>query len=246
MFIQFLCMYLLYGVWLIFFINYFFEKNSFLGKPEALTSPKYAAFTRSDYPKWNKTKMFFCGLFLLPIRGVAVPLLILFTFLELKLMTVIFSVKDYSQPQNPVFLKLCKWCLRINCRLILFFFGYYYIPKSVVKSEGSEYLEVVPETQDAIIISNHVSYIDIFYLLSQARNVCFVSNQLVRHYPLVGMVAEIIQCIFVDRKKKDSKINAIKNIEQRVEALKQSPKSKRPIYRFYIPKIVNRSLGSIA
>jgi 1-acyl-sn-glycerol-3-phosphate acyltransferase len=83
----------------------------------------------------------------------------------------------------------------------------------------------MPESKHAIIISNHMSFMDIFYFLSQSRPVCFVSNHLVIKYPLVGKIAQIIQCVFVNRKEKESKIKCLNDLKERAENLRQLPDS---------------------
>lgn len=221
----FMCMFALYAVWLLYFVRSLFEKYSYIGKPECINNPNYPAFTRADYANWSKTKLYLGGIFLLPIRAVLISGLILLTFLELLLVSIVFRVKDFAGAQSPAYLKVSKFFLRINCRLILFLFGFYYIPTTTIKSAGSEYLRPVPDTPGAIIVSNHISFIDIYFFLSQARPVCFVSNQLVRGYPLVGLIAQIIQCVFVNRKVKESKIKCLADIRKRSQDLLENPKS---------------------
>ena len=233
--IGFLCMFALYMLWLRFFINSLFEKYAYFQKPECTDNPKYPAFTRSDYLLWSRCKLYLGGIFLLPIRCFFITGLILMGFLELLLISVIFRVKDFTQPQSSAFLRISKFFLRLNCRLILFFFGFYYIPTRTIPSAGSEYLRAGPDAPNAIIVSNHISFIDVFFFLSQARPVCFVSNQLVKGYPLVGLIAQIIQCVFVNRKVKESKINCLADIQRRSEHLAQNPKSRIGKSRIFWP-----------
>ena len=225
MLVEFLFMYFLYAIWMFYFVNNLFQKYSFLSKPECILNDKYPAFTRSDYHKWSKCKMFFCGLILLPIRVIAITGIVIIAFLELKFIVLIFGIKDFNLPQNPKFLKISKLCLRINCRLILLFFGFLWIPKKTIKSNTPSYFTKLPESDNAIIVSNHISFIDIFFHLSHSTPVCFVSNQLVINYPLVGMIAQIIQCVFVDRRNKQSRQKCISDLKQRSDKLANNPES---------------------
>jgi 1-acyl-sn-glycerol-3-phosphate acyltransferase len=51
-----------------------------------------------------------------------------------------------------------------------------------------------------VLVSNHLSYLDIL-LLAAAAPVVFVSKKEVRAYPLIGRVAALAGTIFIDRKK---------------------------------------------
>jgi len=60
---------------------------------------------------------------------------------------------------------------------------------------------VVPP--DCIVVSNHVSFYDILYFLS-AFAPPFVAKQGVKDIPFVGFIAEMMECIFVDRENRTS------------------------------------------
>lgn len=178
--------------------------------------------------------MFLCGITLLPFRGLLISATIILTFLELKFIVLIFGIRDFTLPQNPMFLKISKWCLRINCRIILFCFGFYYIPKILIKAKEQSYFKSMPDSPNAILVSNHISFIDIYFFLCQSRPVCFVSNQLVINYPLVGTIAQIIQCVFVNRKNKQSRIKCIEDLKKRSDQLNENPESNLQNF-FYFP-----------
>ena len=233
MLIPFACLYLLYAIWLYYMVNNLHSKYSFLNNEECIRNDKYPAFTRDDYVNWNKVKFYFCGLFLLPIKAALMCTLILMAFLLLSLFSMLFGIKDFSKPQNSCYLKFAKLTLRLFCRLLLLGFGFFWLSKDQIKSNGNSYLKKMPESKHAIIISNHTSFVDILYLLSQSRPVCFVSNHLVIKYPLVGKIAQIIQCVFVDRKLKESKIKCLNDLKERSENLRQCPDSNSFIYDIY-------------
>lgn len=50
-----------------------------------------------------------------------------------------------------------------------------------------------------VLVSNHVSYVDILYFLSQCGPVSFVAKAGVRAVPIIGLCAATYGCIFVDR-----------------------------------------------
>ena len=55
--------------------------------------------------------------------------------------------------------------------------------------------------QPALILCNHVSWLDI-PLLASIGPVAFVAKQEVSHYPIVGVIAKLMRTVFVDRKRR--------------------------------------------
>ena len=233
-----LCCLWMWLLFLVLFINYIFEKYHFLKQTKRMSSFNLPAFSREDYPKWSKCSFILTGFLLAPIRIAGILKCILLIFIQLKILSWIFCVNDFSKAQSPMFLKLGKLTLRFYCRLILFLFGYWWIPSSKLEpcEENFEGLECLPESSKAVIVCNHVSFIDIFYLLSQDRPVCFVSNALVKDFPLVGMISRIMQCVFVERKSKESRAKCFSDMKSRIKNIAKQPKCKhiwsRVLYNF--------------
>jgi lyso-ornithine lipid O-acyltransferase len=59
----------------------------------------------------------------------------------------------------------------------------------------------VPKPGAALVISNHVSWIDIV-VLSAAMPVSFVAKREIAHWPLFGTMARLQRTVFVDRERK--------------------------------------------
>eukprot|EP00002_Diphylleia_rotans_P023163 TRINITY_DN4551_c0_g4_i6.p1 TRINITY_DN4551_c0_g4~~TRINITY_DN4551_c0_g4_i6.p1 ORF type:complete len:199 (+),score=27.56 TRINITY_DN4551_c0_g4_i6:50-646(+) len=55
-----------------------------------------------------------------------------------------------------------------------------------------------------VIVSNHISYCDILFHMSQGYFPAFISKAEVSKFPLVGAIAKAMGCLFVDRLKKDN------------------------------------------
>ena len=51
-----------------------------------------------------------------------------------------------------------------------------------------------------MVISNHVSWFDIFYILYGFYPVSFVSKEEVKKFPVIGSLAKSINCVFIKRK----------------------------------------------
>uniref|UniRef100_A0A7S3G5J6 Phospholipid/glycerol acyltransferase domain-containing protein n=1 Tax=Palpitomonas bilix TaxID=652834 RepID=A0A7S3G5J6_9EUKA len=104
--------------------------------------------------------------------------------------------------------KMCFFCLRVLCRVLLCVGGFYHI-----KVRGKQNLRE-GRKHGAIVIANHLSYLDPLLLL-YAVGPTFVSKSGVAKYPLVGPIAKSIQVIFVTREKKDSRRAVIEEIQRR-------------------------------
>ena len=220
-----LCSLWLWFLFLYFQINYLFDKYHFLKHTKKMASHNLPAFSRHDYAFWNKCSMICTGFFLAPIRIMIILNSILLIFIQLKILTYVYWVEDFSEAQSPGFVKLSKLTLRFYCRIILFMFGYWRLPKEKVKASKLNYpgLKLLPEKKKAMIVSNHVTFIDIFYFLSQEKQGCFISNALVKDYPLVGMIAQIIQCVFVERTSKESRAKCFDDLRKRVRVIDKRP-----------------------
>lgn len=65
----------------------------------------------------------------------------------------------------------------------------------------------------ALIVANHVSWLDIFVLMAQCPG-SFIAKQSIRHWPVIGFLARQIGVIFINR---DSR-SVINNINRQIEA----------------------------
>lgn len=86
------------------------------------------------------------------------------------------------------------------------------------------YFEDKGEVPYANIICNHTTWEDIFFFLTIPKTVGFISNKGVIKYPIIGMVAKMIQCIFVDRSNPESKAKCFDDMKKRAENIKKDPK----------------------
>lgn len=85
-------------------------------------------------------------------------------------------------------------------RLYLFLNGIWWIQKKTIRPDLSKYPKLVytDKQQSYVICSNHVSFVDIFFYFSQ-MNSSFISKKEVESYPIIGLIAKSLQCIFLDR-----------------------------------------------
>jgi len=92
-------------------------------------------------------------------------------------------------------------------RLIIFCLGFYWIEYDEPEEEPSK---------PYIIISNHLSFIDIFIHMSINQGT-FVARKGVSDFFLIGSASKKLQMLSVDRDSQDSKRNILKNIKAHLE-----------------------------
>jgi|JI9StandDraft_1071089.scaffolds.fasta_scaffold725037_1 1-acyl-sn-glycerol-3-phosphate acyltransferase len=63
-----------------------------------------------------------------------------------------------------------------------------------------------------MIISNHVSWIDVLYLEAKLYPVSIVAKEEISNTLLVGLIARYLQCIFISRKDGQARKNVLEKI----------------------------------
>ena len=139
-------------------------------------------FARLQNPTpWELCKISLGLCTLVPLRSLLVLLIVIFGGLCVLILHVL-------QCRT-----LSIWCLRINCRLLLFVLGFVHI--QVVGN--------IPSPCPPVIVSNHISLIEaihMVYLLGGRRGVAFVAKSSIFQIPVVGrLVRDVLQCIGVHR-----------------------------------------------
>lgn len=67
------------------------------------------------------------------------------------------------------------------------------------------------------MISNHVCWFDILYLIGRLSPISFISKEGIAKIPLVGTIAKFIQTLFVSRSSEENKDEILKKIEERIK-----------------------------
>lgn len=140
--------------------------------------------------------MYICGIFLFPIRAISVVfgmiLLVLFLF-------VLVGFKPNAHREEyPIWKRnAIMYASRLFARYIMFSCGIYWVEKRQAqindydKEYPSTYNISTCKTQRApIIISNHITWIDIMYHLSYSDFPSFLSKKEVQDIPLFGAAAK--------------------------------------------------------
>lgn len=200
------------------FVNCVFPRRlKYLAKPEVQESPAYPAFARNDFPRWNYFEMTFVGVFLLPFRFVGTILFILLAYFLVRLFTLLFCVSDFEKPLNRCFRFLANLSISSCSRVILWLMGFTCISKVKVKYRGQNpHLVEVPSSRTPICVSNHVSFVDIFYFMAHHR-FGFLAKAGIKSTPCVGLLAQALQCLFIERQNHDARAAMFGKLSSRLD-----------------------------
>lgn len=141
---------------------------------------EWKGLVRDDYQNWNKVKILLGALVIFPYKVAILVHIIIFSVL----MTIhVFFLK--IQPKlhpfaRPVFNKWQRFIL-----------GFVYDIKDDFKDK---------QIKNAIVVSNHVCWFDVFYLMCGSFPLSFIAKEQVGSMPGIGTVAKAMNSIFIKRK----------------------------------------------
>ena len=172
--------------------------------------------------------MYFCAVFLLPIR-------LIHFFTSTVLCTFIVKIAllgtHYTNELSPFRRLIIRSACQTLSRSCLFALGFYHIKH--VKLDISDYDSTYPRVQilkhqgepAPVVISNHVSWVDIFLHMTSEECPSFMAKHAVEKYPLVGPIAQALQALFVQRDSKDQRGDVVVKLKERIETLKKKPEA---------------------
>lgn len=235
----FLFLYLIYSLMILFFVLRTYKRLSFLTKIEIRNSLEFPGFTRDDYSKWSACEIFFGGLFLLPIRLILAIVVVFCLFLFQNILCLLFCNFTFKNGMNRCHKFLSNLLVTFFCRLLLFLGGFYWISyrKQTPRDYNTTYFKNFGEVPYATYVSNHITWADIIFYLAHPKPFGFISNDKVKNICLIGNIAKLIQCIFVDRLSKESKEKCFDDLKSRVENIKQNPKGEYLSFNLLISSI---------
>jgi lysophosphatidylcholine acyltransferase/lyso-PAF acetyltransferase len=187
---------------------------------------KYDPFRRKDISKWSHFEIYFCALFLLPLRII----LFLVSTASCCLLIRIFLIGCKNYDQISFIRKLLiKSSSQILARSCLYSFGFYYI--NHVKVDISSLDPTYPRTAilqnegrpAPIIASNHISWIDIFLHMTTMESPGYLAKHDVANYPLIGTIAKGLQTLFVQRESKEHRDDVVIRLKERINKFEKNP-----------------------
>jgi lysophosphatidylcholine acyltransferase/lyso-PAF acetyltransferase len=147
---------------------------------------------------------------------------LIFTIAYYLLITICDLIWKSSTEQTPLQRKIIKAGGNFCARAILFLAGFYWIShkKARIADYLPEYRTSNREIRPPFVISNHYSWLDIYYFISSRFCPSFLSKKEVANYPLIGRIAVGLQSVFVAREMRDEKNHIIDLIEQRAKQIR--------------------------
>ncbi|KAK2452421.1 Lysophospholipid acyltransferase lpeat1 [Trifolium repens] len=177
----------------------------------------YGTMGRSELPTKEKFLLGVALVTLVPVRVVVAMTILLLYYLICRVCTF-WSVPNREDEQED-YAHMVGWrrivivqCGKALSRLMLFILGFYWIRQSrhgENPTSNEENKRQPEETgRPGVIISNHVSYLDILYHVSISFP-SFVAKRSVAKLPLVGLISKCLGCIYVQRESKTSDFKGV-------------------------------------
>ena len=184
---------LIWASFAIFYMhNLIFTKLKFTEIKDPHIKQNHKPFELLHRGKWNILEIYLCAIFLLPIR----LFLIFITWLIVGLVVLLLGTNENNHLSEYSRFRL--WLVTLGnfifCRLFLFYFGIYWISKEKldISNYDSNYQppSESPETTPPIVVSNHVSFLDLFYHAC-SNNFSFVCKKELLNAPIIGRAARL-------------------------------------------------------
>ncbi|XP_058739059.1 lysophospholipid acyltransferase LPEAT1-like isoform X2 [Vicia villosa] len=183
---------------------------------------KFAAYVRRDvYGTLGrgelaaKEKLFlgFALVTLLPIRVILAAIVLVVYYVICRVCTLFLSPNREDEQEDYAHMGGWRRNVIVRCgkalsRVMLFVFGFYWIPESTTSINQEDKPQPEKTERPGVIISNHVSYLDILYHMSSSFP-SFVAKRSVAKLPLVGLISKCLGCIYVQRESKSSDFKGV-------------------------------------
>ncbi len=180
---------------------------------------KYKDFIRSDWHNWNFFYLYIGFILFGWIKILGIVLTVFITWLMIKIHT--YGVDDLEHLNDDKRQKVrgvanaSGLMFSLSCGII--------ISKKEVEVSYEEYLgkgyntssDKADKKDHAVIISNHVSWLDVTILMRYIG--CgFIASKAVKSFPFIGTVCTALGSIYVDRLSKEDRMNSLLAVESKL------------------------------
>lgn len=186
---------------------------------------KIPVAARYDYVEWETIKMYIGALTLVPIRAFTLFYIVFLSLFWTKAVWQLAGKGTYKDEQSELYAQLNKFMglfvktLMYPVLGINFTRKYHRISDYLADYKG---FELDRETKCPIVISNHVTAVDIIIYLGLPRCPSFIANINIKNVPFVGPICTLIQSIYVSRNATaESKNDIIDGMSHRVQQIKK-------------------------
>ena len=211
-------------------------QNSHLRDVPMVVYSKAPCGARYDRIYLNKFRIYIVGFLLTPIRLLMiVGMLVTFQSWTLIIKTFFGKIhleevtdengkkrKHYSfeKEQSTLYWNLLRGGICCSSKIMLFISAFWITKKKLKISDFfadyGKYEEKNKQYRAPIVISNHVTAIDMFFFMQEYDFPSFMAMQPVKNMPVIGTVAQAIQTIFINRKSQESKTKAMQDVKDRI------------------------------
>lgn len=203
----------------VIFHKKYLDRFQYLGQDNIRLNKDFEAFARDDFLRWNRTQMLLTAILVFPFRFIGTLIIIVSGAAIIKFLKIYMGVKSYED-DNPRFNRLASSVSKNFAGLIIFLVGVRVkVTRLVLDQSEFKNIKINSDVQKApILISNHVTWIDIMFFMS-TTSPGFVSKAGVKNVPLISTYAQFLQSIFVERGDESNRGSALIEIESRAKRI---------------------------
>lgn len=206
------------------YYDHFFQRNKFLSFAVVSNNAEFPEFSRNDYRKWSRARFTVCGTFLLPFRLCFLLFVIFGGACVIYLLSLIERLCARWEGARSFIKKCGRFTIRSGMKVVLFVMGVR-VTRSTVELNPQNYPQLIvggAENTAHVSISNHITWIDIFYLLSILPP-GFLAKSSVKRVPCVSFIARYLNSLFVEREQRSDRSQTIQALKSRSEEMKRRP-----------------------
>lgn len=219
---------LLWAAWGVFAVrltNKIFKKLDYLYTYDPNVMAKVTCGARYDQAYLRKWEIYIGSVVLIPIRLiVALPIFLtgqIFCFIFMKVYNV--TPDTYYVPRDKIYFTLHYYVIGTLSRIVFFICGMYYMPTRHFNLNDfwAGYKPIQDVSKPPVIVSNHVSYLDMWMLLHLWENPGFLAKQSIQKLPVVGNYSMIHHCIYLNRDEKAERDSITQKIVERCKMVEE-------------------------
>lgn len=184
---------------------------------------KYPSFRRMENQPPSLARIYFGFISYVYLKFAGCVIVLLICYIRMKLILKGRKPQDlFTTPDFKIIRGIGSWTGKWLCNIFGIINPKHHLMKEKVTEVYKKYLgssfdydKAFADNKYATVISNHIGWIDIFYL-AYLTNSAFVAKASVRKAPIVGPICELINTVFIDRGgDKEARDKAVKAIEAR-------------------------------
>lgn len=205
-----------------------------LSDPEVLASKKFAPFTRTDFPRWNKTKFLLAVALIAPFKIELIFSMLYFVVIITHIYSLFSPKNAWQQSLTPPLQTFRDFILRAGSEFVLRIIFLNRISRTLIRIDPAKYpkLNVLPqETVAPIEVCNHVTIAEYFVAMMFSKRPSFAAKKSAANLPTLGSLIRMLNCVFIDRFSTEGRESALKAIQERVDEIKEG-KNTSPLLIF--------------